>query len=188
MSEDRDDDYYTGPWRSVADNATMPNYHNQEQSQTSLEHSDVFHRDEEQPPNAGNEGQDSKDIGNPLCDVLDRTSAATPVTAETCPAESFTLTDELEAIGAGGSLGYKQPTSLGGMSGAMGGLEEDSAVNRPPADRRPGTQPFIMAIMGKTGSGKSSFIAQVASCNYQSAIGHGLKSGMLTYLTYNYLT
>ena len=192
MSEGRDDDYYTGPWQFVAKKATLDYYHNQEQSQMSLEYSDIFHRDEEQPPDAGNGGQDVKDLDEPLCDTPERSSATTlPVAVETYPAESCTRTDELETLGAGDSFGYQRPPSLGGsMSSRVGLSKEDSTFNRPLSDERPRTQPLaplIMAIMGKTGSGKSSFIAQVASRNYQGAIGHGLKSGMLTYLMYNYL-
>ncbi|CAM1504617.1 Fc.00g022080.m01.CDS01 [Cosmosporella sp. VM-42] len=44
------------------------------------------------------------------------------------------------------------------------------------ASRRRSPEEHVIAIMGKTGSGKSTFISKVAVQDYQQAIGHGLSS------------
>ena len=52
----------------------------------------------------------------------------------------------------------------------------------PPRDHRlksepkPSTPELVIAVMGKTGSGKSTFISKLATRNYEHAVGHELRS------------
>jgi len=72
------------------------------------------------------------------------------------------------------------------LSSILGELQKKQAIDNPPSPDRPSprrrsiTSEIVVAVMGVTGSGKSSFIRRVSEID-EVVVGSGLQSGKNTH-------
>lgn len=88
------------------------------------------------------------------------------------------LDADFGTMGLGDPQGHQVPASSSHQHGKnhQARTSDPERSKSGPTKQRP--TDIVVAVMGKTGSGKSTFISKLAATNYEYAIGHGLRSGV----------